>query len=747
MELPNLLEKIKSKPEEPELFLAVEINLAEVKTAVWQVQSGRSSILAVGQIVSWEDDESLITAVDESLSSSMEGQDPDINRVIFSLPETWISGESIAQSHKNSLKRLCDELELKPMGFVVATEAVVNYLAEQEGGPVSAILVRVNDKELLVTLVKLGEIEGTQAVGRSDDVTADVQEGIARFPQSGNLPSRIILYDGNIDLDDMKQSLIAHDWQDKLNFLHFPKVEVLPPETSVKAAALAGGSEIAASVLAMQAKEGQSEKAETREEVKADESVSSDEAPDMMEEFGFEDVQVREVGQLDVSVNEQPVGISNPTEFEPMSDEVIDMDKSSRRKSLGSVLYGVLGKISGFRPSLPRIPRLKLPRLRFPGGILMILVSVMIVLIGFGLAYWYLPKAEIIVAVSLQPLDREVEFVLDSSLTDIQDGSTRLPARVQEISVTGQKEISATGRRTVGERARGTVTIFNRTNSTRSFDAGTSLSVDNLTFTTDEAVTIASASARENPDFSMTIEPSRANVSVTASDIGSEYNIAQNTQLAVANFASESYVARAANEFSGGSSRQISAVSQQDHETLLDGLTQELNQELRNEIGELETATIRAVAVGQAQVEAESYSHDVGDQASNVNLSMGLTQTVYTYDLTHVTLLAQQAAADSIPGSMRLQPNETEVEIIGAESENGVIAITARVTLMLYREIDQQSVAENLRGKTPSQAEAYLRTLPNYTAYQAEFSPRLPALIHTFPRQSQNITVRISPSK
>ena len=61
-------------------------------------------------------------------------------------------------------------------------------------------------------------------------------------------PARMILYNGHTDFEEAKQQLISYSWEEKLPFIHFPKVEALSPETTIRALALAGGSEVAKSL-------------------------------------------------------------------------------------------------------------------------------------------------------------------------------------------------------------------------------------------------------------------------------------------------------------------------------------------------------------------------------------------------------------------------------------------------------------------------------------------------------------------
>src|SRR3972149_4363417 len=217
MEFKNLLGKLNQGGEAAKQFLALEISAETVKTAVWQVVDEKTSIVRTGSIEEWQDDsaEELVTAADASLTKALEGIPKEPEEVIFGLPESWVGKEGIAEGRKSYLQTIFKKLGLKPVGFVVTTEALAHYLRTIEGGPPSAILLALSETEVAVTVVRLGTIVGTQTVGRSEDLSKDVEEGLSRFGSlDNNLPSRMLLYDGTGDLEAAKQVLLSYDWQE-----------------------------------------------------------------------------------------------------------------------------------------------------------------------------------------------------------------------------------------------------------------------------------------------------------------------------------------------------------------------------------------------------------------------------------------------------------------------------------------------------------------------------------------------------
>ncbi len=357
-----------------------------------------------------------------------------MHKVIFGLPTDWVGEDKIVSDRLHLLKTLSDKLALQPVGYVVTPEAAVKFLQATKGVPPTAILIGFWPQTLEITLVRLGKIDGTQLVKKSPHLADDVVEGLSRFPQVDMLPSRMLLYNSGIDLEEIKQMLLAHPWQapqKKLPFLHFPKVEILPSDFTVRAVALAGGSEVA-----------KVEKPET-------EILSA-------QDLGF-------VSDVDIHTTPRPFETPPPPP-----------------------------------PPLPPapLPKFKFPKFSLPPfhlpkfnlSIILIILITSLLIGGAGLiaAYWFLPKAVVTLFVTPKPLEHEFELVAGSSL---------LPADSLEVTVSGDKSTPTTGSKLVGDKATGPVIIYNATGA-RFIKAGTILtSPSGLKFGLLEDVDVATGSA------------------------------------------------------------------------------------------------------------------------------------------------------------------------------------------------------------------------------------------------------------
>ena len=201
MAFDTILSKLKTSEKPPsETFFALEVTSETIKSAVWLVEDKQTQVLKVGKVEEWgeQDKESFLKAVDASISSAGEGIVPEPKGILFGLPEDWVIKDDILPQRKELLRQISQKLDLKPLGFVVTVEALVQHFKAQQGTPLNAVLIRLGETDLLVSLVVVGKVKGSELVGRTDDLVADVREGLARFSVD-NLPVRLILYNGLTD--------------------------------------------------------------------------------------------------------------------------------------------------------------------------------------------------------------------------------------------------------------------------------------------------------------------------------------------------------------------------------------------------------------------------------------------------------------------------------------------------------------------------------------------------------------------
>lgn len=689
--------------------MAIEVTAETVKTAVWQVIKGETQVVSLGEIKDWDGKEetSLVTAVDESLAMALETIEPEPNQAVLGLPDGWVTGALINEEGKKLLRAVADKLELKFIGFVVVSEAIIHELRHQEGAPVTAILLTLTETEVGVQVVHLGKILGAELVGRGEDLSLDVEEGLARMKLTEALPARMILTNGHLDLEAARQTLLSYNWKERLSFLHVPKIDILERDFSIRAVANAGGTE-AAKALGWEVSEDMKEEANQQTDTK---QLAA--AP------GF----VREKDVTDEELPAEAV-VEEEAVMEPVAAKPHRLREMGRR-------WGE--KITGWR--LPEIswgrPKMAL---MIGGG-----VASLSGLVILGIMYWNLPRAKVTVYVNAEILEREVELVADPQATRVDEEKKIIPAREEGIEVDGAEEQSTTGEALVGDKAKGTVTMYNRTTQIKTWTPGTVLTgPKNLKFTLDQEVTVASES-------SSTGTWGAAEGRVTAAQIGTESNLAANTEFSVANFSASAYSARNATDFGGGTARTARVVAKEDQQQLVTNLKQKLENEAKEKlISSLNQGERWLETVVKEEVVKQQFSRAVGEEADKVSLAMKLKLTMFRVREADFDQLLAQQIQGAVPANFRTDPAGTSLTIKEAVSqESGRIKLNSLAKITLIPEINLTEVRNKIKGKYPQTVRNYFESVVNYAGMEIALTPKLPKRLATLPHRADHIEVEV----
>jgi len=731
MEIGNFLGKLKgSQKNEPTKFLALILTDEVVQAAVWHVSGTLTEVVALGTPVEWDGDtgttSQLVTAVDATISSAIEGLGDEPDKVILGIPSTWIDKNGVLGVKREFISKIRKELELEAIGYVVIAESVLSYLKIQEGTPSTSILIQVSRDELTIILVRLGRIEAIENIGRSDDVVEDVTEGIARFKVADNLPSRIILFNSMHSLDDIIQNLLSVDWPAEFNFIHTPKIESLPKDIAIRALVVAGGSEVAKS-LGIPVSQVMPSSPSVTEMIEGEGTLEQDEqAPHLLsaEEIGFsgaqkhqkvdfidpdDDIQSSEAELPEVEIPEKP-------RREPFIMPKISLPKFKLNLSRSKPLWWILG-----------------------GGI---------VLLGLLVFYfsWILPTAIVQVNVLPKDIDEKVDITLSSVESSINFAGRIVPASIESVSESGEKGMETTGKKTVGESAKGEVTIYNKTTSPKTFNKGTILASGNLKFSFDEDVSIASSSSvTEGITFG------KNTVALTASGIGSDSNLPASSELTIASFGKDSYVAKNDSALSGGTSKEVQVVGKEDQKTLVKDLTEEILTSLK---ASSESSSDPGIGVylipDSAKLDTVTYSAKVGEEAKNLTANLTLSASLLKYKIEDVETLVNSSIDGQVPeGYIRSDlPSSVELSATSVDSSAESVKGSANVKVALLPVIDQVLIKSSIKGKKVGALENILQTaVPGYVNTEVTILPRwYPIRFKIIPRNPGNINVLIKPA-
>lgn len=778
----DLKKFLPKKEEEGEYFWSLLIEPGWVQAGIWKIEDKKAKVILVSPTTPWNMDEDLVTSSDTALSSAIQGFPEDLNepsKTVFGVSASWVEKGQINEEHLDKIKKLCSELSLTPIGFVVLPEALAHYKKSTEGAPLNAVALGIYKDSLEISVFSMGNLMGTSSVSRSVSLEDDVAEGLARFATAANIPSRFLLYDGKEgELEDARQSLLRVNWEDfdKLKLLHTPKVEIIDIKNKVHAICLAGASELA-EIDSLEVVDTFLDKKGTESEVESDSDNLDGSVPAYIigNEILANKPEPEKSSGIGSGVVETETEIDN-TEIDELTPEQLgfaverdiasdipaagDVEKFSQKiesyhENIGPVKEGVgmthlpvssgrglkekIGKIKQKLFSL--IPSIKIPKgAGFSSGkkifILGPLFLFLIIVLGF-VYWWFIPKA--VVTIYLSPLRLEesatVKINVNGGSSDVSQGM--LAGESASVEVSGEKTKDTTGTKTVGENAKGEVTLY-RVGTEITLDSETLINgPEGLKFTLDSGITIASGSASS---------PGTAKVSVTADKIGAEYNLAGGASFSVANYSSSDIEAINENSFSGGSSREINAVSADDQsvleEDLLDELSDQAKGKLTTELSNDKYFIEESVTTAST---SKNFSAKEGDEASTLKLSMDVEAKVVLIDRNTLNEYASQFLNDKIPQGFVLRQEQISFDFDFEDEDDGIYDFKVRISANLLPEVDRDAIAGKIKGRYTDVAEEFLnKEVPGFVRAEIRIKPVLPGKLMTLPHVVKNIDIEFA---
>ena len=683
----------------PEHFLALLITETRVKAALFFLENNKVEIAMIGEGVDWDGktEDSLVKSADVSVTSCGD-LSLGVKKVIFGIPENWVVEGKITAEHLPFIKKVSRELELSPLGFVNLPEAIEHFLKQTEGVPLTGILVRIKEGLVSLALSRVGKRDNSVISQEKIEISLQVAHLLKNYTHVEVLPSRIILYDGNSNLEGIRQELMSYPWTQKHAFLHFPKVEIIGEEEEIKAIAVAAGTEMGGK-WEVDDNGQEVEAKEEKKEIENEETESAVNEP--MEDLGFV--------EGDIAREKQTTTVDNK-----------------------STIKIVLPKISLPSFQTPNLQFLEMIKLKVKKFLSLGIIIIPVIIIIIGLITFYLlyiaPKAEIKLFVDSKPIDKEITVALSS--------------KSWEANVVGSQKTVATGKKTIGDKAKGEITVYNKTFSVKSFKKGdvVTLSGNKLKFTLDDDVKIASAS--EKIDSTLY---GKEKVKVTATDIGTKYNLDSNNTFSLLDYSETSFSAKNEQAFSGGSSREVTAVVQADIDRVSASLSAELTRKAKEQISnKLNSDEELLNAPIVLTINKKKFDKEKDTEAIDLTLEAEATVKMYGYIKDDLLKEVEKNAKQLIPDGYELKRENISTNIKKSDlKKDGSLELLITFSAKMVPLYKKEEIIKNITGKRFSTANEYLRKLEGVVDYNIDITPRILGGIKLLPFQSKNINLNI----
>lgn len=707
MDLPNLFS---TKKQSPRLYLTIVLSDSTVQTSLWELSQSTARQLHHSAVKSYSDIDDVVVKTDQALQE-LGKESERVDEVIMGLEPAWVTqANEPVDGKKPILQKITEELHLKALGFVVVSEALATWLVRQEPR-LSTLMVYVTKISVSTLLIQHGAIGTAVSVGRSGDAVADLTESIARLAadqQVGQLPARIIIAGMEMTADELaaiQQQIMQHEWIGINAFVHPPTVDLIKDTELLDAIIFESGQSVSKEPVTLSG---------------SSTVLSPTGAPHQptisAKSFGIP-IPVVEPTAAPTKIQDEELAVMTPTQvLQPIihsknSDDdykpTSSTQKPFRTNSWPNRILSWFGHHKTFAIA------------GFAAGLLTLFIITFIWLSTTT-------QALVVIDVAAKPVAKDVTITLDIDQNEPDPVNLLLPAVAVTEEVVGKKTNETTGVKLVGDKAGGTVTLFNKTDSTKTLDAGTQLSSGKFIFTLNETVQIASASV-ERSTSSENREYGKADVRIIATAIGADYNLPEKTEFTVASFSTDTYSAIATGNFTGGTSREVRVVSQKDQDELLTSLKKELIDQGNESLQNKTTEGLYLVPTNQIEVVASEYDAEVGDEVSVLTLDLTVHVSALTYDGEDLRPIADQILADDIPEGFVLAAADPQILSAPAQtaSASSKVTLSANIASQAVPNINLDELKGRISGQSLTESEQHIKSLPHIEGVTISLNPSL----------------------
>lgn len=746
MDLPNLFSSNTKKPSE-ELVLFVIISDAKLQTTLLELSTAGVQILDKSRELEYEGLAQCVEQTDKALQQ-LDKRSEKISETIFAVNTSWVKNGEVIDGKKPLIKKLTDDLNLKPLGFIDVSESLAQQKVN-ENSLFSGVLVVATKEEIVFTLVYQGKIKESEVVGSSADFASDFTEGIARIKkhtekQGNYLPPKILLasFDlSNTELHEYQQKVYDLDWKEESPFIQTPTVELLSDQKLLTALSNEAGKNAAAHKGLTDLALAASLSGSTRVN---DPEVEQEEA-DLLDsqEFGFEDPFEKRAHEEEEKSFEEETATSFgiPIKINTFKETVSQEDDNLT--AVDDDFMDTSDDIVLDKKEKKKIDWSHKKNIKWFAGIGFILGLVFLVIgLVFGSALFANVQAK--VTLNKEVISKDIKITLDTKAKETDVEKLVIVAGTVKKKASDTSTIQTTGIKIVGENAKGKVSVYNKTDAEKTFNKGTELKFGDLVFTLDDDITIASASSKPGGE-----DYGRTDVTVTAAQIGAESNLEKDAELTVASYASNTYNAYVIDQaFTGGSSREVRVVAQADLDELQVDLRKELVEEINKEF-ESESGNGTYILPSNSVVdETAKFDAKLEEEAESVTLDLEVEVEALTYSGGDLKPVAQEILSKELKENYELEdvdpqilfsPTQTDLDKLETDA---VVAIEVNISSYALPKLSEDTIKQTILGKQFNQATQELASQKEIKEVQFSVIPSfLSSFVKKVPATTEKITV------
>jgi len=307
-----------------------------------------------------------------------------------------------------------------------------------------------------------------------------------------------------------------------------------------------------------------------------------------------------------------------------------------------------------------------------------------------------------------------------------------------------------TGKKLIGEKAKGEITIYNKTDAVKEFKKGEILIFEDdgteYKFLITKTVDVP---ARTEDAETKTIYPGEEVASIEAFDIGEEYNIDKGKKLTFDDYKSSEFEAKTKDKTTGGKKETKKAVDAKDLETLKTTLTTSNTEKIQNILNKNKDNNTKYIKGSEnVQILKEEYSAKAGEEKETITLDQTITTEALAYSSKDLDSLLEETLQTLIPEGYEIskQDKEVKVEVLG-NSTSSILSkdqadLQVTVKIFIVPKVDTEKVRNEIKGTSLEAAQKVLGSIKGIKTYEINMFPKL-SFITKLPKNINNITVEV----
>ncbi|MBI3282681.1 hypothetical protein HYZ70_01220 [Candidatus Curtissbacteria bacterium] len=694
MALPSILGTFfKKGPAPPTNYLSLVLAPDRVLATIWTFENEELKTLGYGHKTLASED-ILIHQAAITIDSAGQQAKVDVTKTVFGLSEYYLEDGALSQSATKTLKKLSQELELDPEAFVPIATGINHLLKVEESATPQTLALGIFGDFCEVHLLEGGTV--TQSKSSQAPINIEKIKNLTKAlkVEDRALPARIIVY-GVTETSDLAGKIVGVDWSDI--FMHEPKIDFFDDAQLSRSVAYAQ----AADILGYEV------------QIKRPEEPQPQTAQPKANELGF-------VEGEDILLSAKT---GKEEEYRPQPEPPKNSGHKAKNWKLPLPSLAALlgfGKILA-TPSLGK---------KITIGALALLLLVTVGAFVYGQT---VTTAEVRVLVNGQELKKDFRATaaVGGSLSLDQEtiGAKEITGRAN-----GSQKAVTTGAKKLGDPARGEVTVYNWTNSQKSFTQGTGIITKNaIKFTLENDIEVASRSATV---------PGQTNTKVVAVEVGPSGNLEAGQDFSFQEFDELSYSAINSAAFSGGAERQTTVVTQEDMDRLEKELTETIAQKAREDLKNQASGQNLLDSAIVIKILKRQFDKTVDEEAPLLNLDMEVEANAVVFLEEDLKKLLSEVFKGDAPQNREIRPENITLEDLSVSRNDDELAISGGAKIELIPKIDLDALRAQIAGKSVKEARAKVKEIPEVAQVEVNFKPNIP-IISSIPRNKNKITFKI----